>query len=186
MVRSETVEEFASDAPPAQAALFVAACAERAAAVLLWVVSLDGRAADLDTYTRVLDSLWSAERLTSEDARAARERVTGFKELTVGDEATGAHAFAYQGAVALYTALGVHVEAGERSVMGCSSALRNFAFRLGRRCNVELLSGEHAEQLRDVADLTAATDASMWTVQLRERSRAVGRRWLGVAVERFR
>ncbi|MFI1167100.1 hypothetical protein ACH4UM_26755 [Streptomyces sp. NPDC020801] len=186
MARIETVEEFAAGATPAQAAVFAVACAERAAAILFWVVSQDDRADDLDVYKSALDVLWGSGEPMPEQAAAARERIVGLQELTVGDEATGARAFAYQAAVALYTALGVYAEGRERTIMGCSSTLRNFAFRLGRRCGADLLTDESESQLRDVADLTKTVDQGLRQAELvRERSVVVGRHWLALASERF-
>ncbi|MFJ9628912.1 hypothetical protein ACIRU8_14550 [Streptomyces sp. NPDC101175] len=185
MARIETVEEFAREATHSQAGAFAAACAERAVAILFWVVSADGRTVDLDNYKSALDSLWVPERAGPDEIDEKREKILGMQELVVGDEASGVHAFAYQGAVALYTALEVCVREKERVLLDCSSALRNYAFRLGRRCGVDLLTGEDELQLRDVADLSAVAGDKGVSMSLRRRSAAEGRRWLALATDRF-
>ncbi|MFJ4409850.1 hypothetical protein [Streptomyces sp. NPDC088910] len=162
--------EFARSATREQAAVFGAACAERAAAILFWVVAGDGRTADLEAYAKELEALWTPGTLTE-----GRGRIEGMRELVEGDGASGARAFAYQGAVALHTAMGAE------PVLGCSSVLRDMAFRLGRRCGADLLTGEDETQRRDIADLTSgAADGA-----IRERSREAGRRWLALAAGQF-
>lgn len=186
MAGIETLEEFVRNATSGQAAAFAAACAERATPILFWVVSADDRAADLEMYVSTLDALWSPESFTSEQFREKREGIAAMRELAVGDDVTGARAFAYQGAVALYASLGVHAGLEARALHDCSSTLRNFAFRLERRCKARLLDEEDDIQRRDIADLSAVDgDGDVQMTEVRERSAALGRKWLALAVEQF-
>jgi hypothetical protein len=182
----EDLEEFVRGVDSVQAAAFAVACAERAAPILFWVVSADGRTDDLETYKSALDALWSPGSFTSKQFREKRERIAVMQELAIGDDVIGARAFAYQGAVALHTALGVPAGLGARFLTDCSSTLRNFAFRLERRCNTRLLDEEDEAQRRDIAALSAIVGAGeVRMTELRERSAALGRKRLALAVERF-
>lgn len=186
MARIETVDEFARGAGFAQAVAFSAACVERASAILLWVVSGVERVDDHEFYVSALDDLWMFERFTPEQFEARREQLTGIQELVHGDDVSGASAFAYQGAVALYSALGVFAGGREKAVLDCSSTLRNFAFRLGRRCGVDLLTAEDEAQRQDIAFLNALLDKqNPQLVELREKSAEIGRKRLVLAIERF-
>ncbi|MYS21867.1 MULTISPECIES: hypothetical protein [unclassified Streptomyces] len=186
MAGIENLEEFVRSAASVQAVAFAAACTERAAPILFWVVSADGRTSDLETYASALDVLWSPNNLTSEQFIERRERIVLMQELAVGDDVIGARAFAYQGAVALHTALGVPAGLGGTVLHDCSSTLRNFSFRLERRCNTRLLDEEDEIQRQDIADLTAVDgDADAQLMEQRQRAAALGRKWLALAVERF-
>ncbi|GHF16534.1 hypothetical protein E5082_15105 [Streptomyces griseoluteus] len=126
------------------------------------------------------------EKFTSEQFREKRKGIAAKRELALGDDVTGARAFAYQGAVALYTALGAPAGLGAGVLRDCSSTLRNSSFRLERRCNARLLDEEDDIQRRDIADLsTVAGSGDVQRTELRERSAVVGRKWLDLAVERF-
>jgi hypothetical protein len=178
----ETIEEFVQDATRAQAAGFGASCAERAVSILFWVVSEDGRTSDLEAYTGALETLWKYSEVAASELRERQVGIMKLRELTVGDDVSGARAFAYQGAVTLYTAL--EVCAGGDAIRDCSSTLRNFSFRLGRRCGVELLPGEDQVQYQDATDLISdSADQPELMGRLRERSAAIGRSWLALAVQ---
>jgi hypothetical protein len=157
------------------------------APLLFWEVSRHDRSADLDTYRETLDLLWDPHH-TDEGISRARDALERLPELVNGDEAVRVAAFAYQAAVAFHAALAPGSAAGTK-VKECSSVLRNYAFRLGRRCDVDLLSREDEAQRVDIEDITRMEESGAMPgdvmAAVRSRSAARGRESLAVAVSHF-
>jgi hypothetical protein len=182
---ADSVKGFLAEAGQAQAALFAAACAERAAGILYWVVSQQGRADDLEFYSRALEHLWRAGRASDSEIPVSG-RIESMRELLVGDEATGAAASALYGAIAMRSAL-LYLETGDSKwVADCSVVLEGHAFRLGRRSGVSLVESEYAEQLADIRDIMArGVDFEELSHRLRERALRTGRARLEIAVRSY-
>jgi hypothetical protein len=183
----KTLEEFIASASAPQAAAFAASCGARVAPLLFWEVSRYDRSADLDTYRETLDLLWDPHH-TDEDISRARNALERLPELVNGDEAVRVAAFAYQAAVAFHAALAPGSAAGTK-VKECSSVLRNYAFRLSRRCDVDLLSPEDEAQRVDIEDIAPIGESAVMPADVlaavRGRAAARGRESLAVAVSHF-
>jgi hypothetical protein len=184
----QTLDEFIGFASASQATVFAAACVERVAPLLFWEVSRQDRSADLGTYREILELLWEP-RSTEADTSRVRDALERLPELTNGDEAVRAAAFAYQAALAFHAALAPASAPGTK-VKECSSVLRNYAFRLGRRCGgTDLLAPEDEAQRADIGDLTRVEESAMRSADFRAgvrgRSAAHGRHSLAVAVSHF-
>jgi hypothetical protein len=85
-----------------QAAVFVAACAERAINIASWAAAVDGRPEDAAVYVEALELLWRHE---TEDTRAFREKMTQLEEMhemTLADELTGPPAHGFESVMVLH------------------------------------------------------------------------------------
>lgn len=180
------LEEFLEQASVTQAAVFGAACVERACGILFWVVARDDRLSDLDLYRSALDQIWTPEAERSTPGRVSSKMIEGLRELTVGDEAVRAAAFALHGAVAMRSALRFG-ELGDVSLIrDCSLTVRNHAFRLGKRLGTDLRPEEEAEQECDLEEIRRISPTDLGAIsQIRDRARGVARSRLELAVERY-
>jgi hypothetical protein len=179
----DPLEVFLESASSAQAALFTAACAERVAGILFWVVSREGRHDDLGAYASTLDLLWDPDITRSADGALTSNAVETMRELALGDAAIGSAAAALPGAVAIRSAL-LYRETGDMEwVRDCSKVLEGHAFRLGRRASRPLLDDEHREEAADISAIAGSGDSSSAVGKLlRERARSVARVRLEIAM----
>ncbi|OAH14148.1 hypothetical protein [Streptomyces jeddahensis] len=184
---TERLDGFLASASVEQAALFGAACVERACGILFWVVSKGERTRDWEIYSNALDELWRQSHGSEGGVSPVRSvDIEGLKELTLGDEAVREAAFALHGAIAMHAALKFLETYDVSWVEDCSLTLRNHAFRLGRRVGAELVPGEEEQQALDIAEIRRCTeiDAELAN-KLRERARGVARSRLQLTVARY-
>ena len=151
--------DFTAQASRDQAALFAAACAERAVGILLWKAAAEGRQQEADVYSRALGQVWGQ---TGGDERVTSSDLDGLFELTQHDvpvrkdPLVKAAGFAESAALALRSAL-VLDETGEVSeVRAVSSSLWKNASLLAKRTETPDLESE--EIGRQVADLAKLLD----------------------------
>ncbi|MGW5672094.1 hypothetical protein [Micromonospora sp. NPDC003776] len=165
-----------------EAALFAAACAERASGILFWVVSEDGRHDDLDQYHEALELLWAPVTADSLRYAVAAHVLEGLREMRVGDELIGPDAHALHAVVVLHSALRLVAEGSVSAVTQCSVAAQNAAFRIEARTGHHLLSAEERCQARDIGRLLA--DESVDTI--RDNARRHGRDRLALVYAHYR
>lgn len=174
-------DKFTTIASSGQAALFSAACAERASAVLFWVVSEDGRHDDLARYHEALEMLWDPALGKSSRYSATRRVLEGMREMRVGDELEGPAAHALNGAIVLHSALGT-LASPSAALQDCLMAARNSAFRIEARTGHRLLSVEERCQAEDIEWLLAGESAG----KIRDNARRHGRDRLEVLYAHYR
>jgi hypothetical protein len=186
---AERLDGFLADASTEQAALFGAACVERACGILFWVVSKEGRESDAEVYSAALDDLWREPlELPAAAGRTwSSSDIEALRELTLGDEAVREAAFALHAAIAMRAALKFLESRDTSWINDCSLTLRNHAFRLGRRVGAELRPGEEEQQALDIEEIRgSAADLGVVHDRLRERAQRIARSRLDLAVERYR
>ncbi|MFG3686007.1 hypothetical protein [Micromonospora sp. NPDC047740] len=175
-------DEFAETASIEQAALFSAACAERAIGVLFRVVSEDGRRDDLDRYHEALEMLWTPVPGDPSRYSSTRQALERMREMHVGDELPGPAAHALYGAVVLHAALGTLAASAVVALEDCSMAARNSAFRVEARTGHRVLSAEERCQAEDIESLVAGVSAD----KIRENARRHGRKRLDLLYAHYR
>jgi len=182
----DPIEVFLEGASLGQAAVFTAACAERVAGILFWVVSREGRDDDLDAYASTLDLLWDPDVARRTDGALTPHTIEAMRELVVGDAAIGPAAAALPGAIVMRSAL-LYRETGDIEwARDCSKILEGHAVRLGRRASKLLLDDERREQTADINAITGSGDIdSAASLLLRERATGVARARLEIAITAY-
>lgn len=178
------LDDFVARASYDQAALFAAACAERAAGILLWKASSEGRRDEADAYLKALEQAW---RNPIEGEPITTSTIEGMYELTHHDEPIRkeplykAGGFAEYAALALLSALSLNETSTVEKVRGASSALWQDAAHLEHHTGTAQESQEVDRQIADMARLLrdGATEESK--AALRQQSREVARIWLDLA-----
>lgn len=183
---ADPLRGFLESASSAQAALFTAACAERAAGILFWVVSREGRDDDLGMYASTLDLLWDPDITRSAAGALTSNTVEAMQELAIGDTATGPAAAALPGAVVMRSALLFRETGDTEWARDCSKVLEGHAFRLGRRASRPILDDEQREQAADISAIAGSGDrGSAVGALVRERARRVARLRLEIALDAY-
>ncbi|MEZ0108652.1 hypothetical protein ABH920_002653 [Catenulispora sp. EB89] len=177
--------DFTARASGDQAALFAAACAERAAGILLWKAAAEGRQQEADAYTRALEQAWgetaAGERVTSSDF----DRMFELAQHDVPvrkDPLVKAAGFAECAALALRSALLLGETGDVSEVRAVSSSLWKDASLLAKRTEAADLEPEEiSRQIADMATLLEDGATAEVKAALREESRRIGRQWLDLA-----
>jgi hypothetical protein len=175
------IEEFLAVATPQQAALAGAACCERASGILFWVVSSSGRADELETYRAALDFIWTDPAAGVPGSPVPAAAIEHMHELVIGDEATGAAAFAFYSAIAIHAMLKFREAPGLPLVKECLMTGRSQASFLGRRTDSDVLAEEEASLEHDIGRILQGPDPEL-PAELRARARRVARERLEVAI----
>ncbi|WP_238013675.1 hypothetical protein KZZ52_54825 [Dactylosporangium sp. AC04546] len=176
------IDRFALVALPGQAAVFAAACAERAIGVLLWTVALADRPGDVARYVDALELLWRRDVDDPAAYLAERQQLESMHEMTVGDELIGASAYALHSVLVLHSGLGVVADPTPETLEDCSMTARNGAFRLERLVRTQyLLSAEERHQDENISALLRGVSAD----DLRDDARRVGRERLSLFRSQF-
>ncbi|MEV0807804.1 hypothetical protein [Micromonospora sp. NPDC050200] len=175
-------DEFSDIASIEQAAVFGAACAERAIGVLFWVVSEDDRRDDLDRYHEALEMLWNPVVGDPSRYSSMHQVLEGMREMSVGDELSGPAAHALHAVVVLHSALGILAEESVAAMEECSMAARNSAFRIESRTGSRLLSLEERCQAEDIDSLLAEEGVD----KIRDNARRFGRERLDLLYAYYR
>ena len=173
------LEDFAARATVEQAACFAAACAERAAGILLWHAASEGRQADADIYLRALEQLWTDP---TESPVVTQDDLQGLYELSHHYEPGGkAAGFAELAARVLWSALAVTEKGEPSATRSVSSTTLKIASGLQRATGTSLEAEEIDRQAADMRSLLGDGNAEGQKATLREQSRVVGRDWLALA-----
>ncbi|MEY9935522.1 hypothetical protein ABH926_010204 [Catenulispora sp. GP43] len=173
------LEDFVARATGEQAACFAAACAERAAGILLWNAASEGREAEADVYLRAVEQLWTdpteSPAITQDDLQRLYELSHHYES---GGKAAG---FAELAARVLWSALAVTEKGEPSAARSVSSTTLKIASGLEKATGTSLEADEADRQAADMRNLIEDGSAEELKATLREQSRAVGRDWLALA-----
>jgi hypothetical protein len=179
------LDRFAAAASPEQGLLFAAACAERAAAVLLWKASAEGRRDEAERYADALEQAWTGSpgerRVTAAEVEAMSD-LARHAEPVRREPLAKAAGFAESGALAIRAALLLAESGDVTEVRASSAALWKNASLLHERTGTAGLEAEEIE--RQVADLATILGGGVEDTRaaLRDEARRVGQEWLELVV----
>ncbi|MFJ8579469.1 hypothetical protein [Micromonospora sp. NPDC093277] len=177
-----TLDRLVPEESPARAAVFVAACVERAINIVSWAAALDGRPDDVAVYVEALELLWHHDVDDAQACRVKMAQLEEMHEMTVADELTGPPAYGLESVLVLHSGLGVVVEPTLANLRDCSMAARNGALHLeGLIPSQHLLSAEERSQDEDIEALLRGASGD----ELRDRARQVGRSRLNLVRSQF-
>ncbi|WP_106330366.1 hypothetical protein [Actinoplanes italicus] len=166
------LDRLLTDGSSVLAAIFVAACAERAINIASWAAALDSRPGDAAIYVETLEFLWRPGAVDPQDVRVRMARLEEAHEMTMADELSGLPLYGLGSVLVLHSGLGVLAEPTPANLEDCSMAARNAAFHLeGLVPAQRFLSGEKRSQDEDIKALAEGVSAD----ELRNRARAAGR-----------
>lgn len=173
------LEDFVARATLEQTACFAAACAERAAGILLRHAASEGRENEADIYLRALEQLWTNPNGSPEVTQGDLEPLYELSHhYEPGSKAAG---FAELGARILWSALAVMEKEDPSAARSVSSTIWKIASGLERATGTPLEADEVDRQAADMRRLLENASAEELRETLREQSRAVGRDWLSLA-----
>jgi hypothetical protein len=173
------LEDFVARATGEQAACFAAACAERAAGILLWNAASEGRQTEADVYLRAVEQLWTDP---TESPVVTQDDLQRLYELSHHYEPGGkAAGFAELAARVLWSTLAVTEKGEPSAARSVSSTTLKTASGLEKATGTSLEADEADRQAADLRNLLGDESLEELKATLREQSRAVGRDWLALA-----
>ncbi|MGW1771361.1 hypothetical protein [Streptomyces sp. NPDC002104] len=156
MELSENVAGFAFSASSEQAGAFVAACAERTGAVLLWALANSTGQAAPEPWLRALDLLWAPGPVDNAQVSAVYNELQGLLDEMPDDDGDLDSVSAEAGDL-VHSALGVLLWGDPTGAMQIALAAAEFTAGLGERAGRALAARELATQERDVRAIEAGT-----------------------------